>query len=423
MKSKVAVIGGGGREHAIIKALKKSPEISSLYALPGNAGIGFDAERADISPTDIPGVLDFAKKNQIDFIVISPDDPLVLGMADALEEAGFKVFGPSKKAAMIEGSKVFAKSLMSRHKIPTASYFVFDSLAGAKKHIERCEYPVVIKADGLALGKGVIIAEDSAAAKNALERIMGEKVFGDSGNKVVIEEFLTGPEVTVLALTDGKTICPLASSMDHKRAYDGDKGPNTGGMGVIAPNPFYTKEIEETCLRRIFLPTINALREEGRAFKGCLYFGLMLTKSGPKVIEYNCRFGDPEAQAVIPLLENDLFSLLKAVSEERLGETDIKLKKGASCTVIMASEGYPGKYKKGSEITFRPGLTGEVCFAGVKLNEGKLVTNGGRVLGVTNVAETLEKAISMTYNDINKISFDGAFYRKDIGAAAIYKKA
>lgn len=419
MKNDIIVVGSGGREHAIIKSLKKSPEINKIYALPGNAGMEGDAVCVAVSATDINGVVAFAKANNISFAVVAPDDPLVLGMADALEESGIPTFGPSKMAAQIEGSKVFAKNLMKKYSIPTAEYQTFSDINKALEYLKRSPLPTVIKADGLALGKGVIIASTREEARNAVISIMGDKIFGESGNNIVIEEFLTGPEVSVLAFTDGKTVVPMVSSMDHKRAYDNDSGPNTGGMGTIAPNPHYTKEIADRCMREIFIPTIDAMNKEGRPFKGCLYFGLMLTKTGPKVIEYNCRFGDPETQVVLPLLETDLFEIMKAVRDERLSDIEVKFKSGHACCVIMASEGYPVSYKKGFEITVDNRLNGEIYFAGVTSKDGKLVTNGGRVLGVTNVANTLEKAIKMSYNDINKIHFENSCYRRDIGQKAL----
>lgn len=413
------VVGGGGREHAIIRALKKSPEINKIYALPGNAGMSGDAECVNISATDIKGVVEFAMANNISFAVVSPDDPLVLGMVDELESAGIPAFGPSKTAAQIEGSKVFAKNLMKKYRIPTAEYNVFSEAEKALEYVKNFKLPVVIKADGLALGKGVIIAGTRDDAENAVISIMKDKIFGKSGNSIVIEEFLSGVEVTVLTFTDGNTIVPMVSSMDHKKAFDGDLGPNTGGMGAVSPNPYYTNEIAERCMTEIFLPTVSAMKSEGIPFKGCLYFGLMITAEGVKVIEYNCRFGDPEAQAVLPLLETDLFEIMKAVHQERLDEIEVKFRNGYSCCVVMASRGYPVSYKKGFEITVGEGKTGEIYFAGTAFKDGLLVTNGGRVLGITNVSDTLEKAIEMSYNDVKKINFKNAYYRTDIGRKAL----
>lgn len=413
------VVGGGGREHAIIRALKKSPEINKIYALPGNAGMSGDAECVNISATDIKGVVEFAMANNISFAVVSPDDPLVLGMVDELESAGIPAFGPSKTAAQIEGSKVFAKNLMKKYRIPTAEYNVFSEAEKALEYVKNFKLPVVIKADGLALGKGVIIAGTRHDAENAVISIMKDKIFGKSGNSIVIEEFLSGVEVTVLTFTDGNTIVPMVSSMDHKKAFDGDLGPNTGGMGAVSPNPYYTNEIAERCMTEIFLPTVSAMKSEGIPFKGCLYFGLMITAEGVKVIEYNCRFGDPEAQAVLPLLETDLFEIMKAVHQERLDEIEVKFRNGYSCCVVMASRGYPVSYEKGFEITVGEGKTGEIYFAGTAFKDGLLVTNGGRVLGITNVSDTLEKAIEMSYNDVKKINFKNAYYRTDIGRKAL----
>ncbi len=419
MKKDIMVVGGGGREHAIIRALKKSPEINKIYALPGNAGMSGDAECVNISATDIKGVVEFAMANNISFAVVSPDDPLVLGMVDELESAGIPAFGPSKTAAQIEGSKVFAKNLMKKYRIPTAEYNVFSEAEKALEYVKNFKLPVVIKADGLALGKGVIIAGTRDDAENAVISIMKDKIFGKSGNSIVIEEFLSGVEVTVLTFTDGNTIVPMVSSMDHKKAFDGDLGPNTGGMGAVSPNPYYTNEIAERCMTEIFLPTVSAMKSEGIPFKGCLYFGLMITAEGVKVIEYNCRFGDPEAQAVLPLLETDLFEIMKAVHQERLDEIEVKFRNGYSCCVVMASRGYPVSYEKGFEITVGEGKTGEIYFAGTAFKDGLLVTNGGRVLGITNVSDTLEKAIEMSYNDVKKINFKNAYYRTDIGRKAL----
>jgi phosphoribosylamine--glycine ligase len=418
----IMVIGGGGREHALIQALKKSREVDRIYALPGNGGIAADATCVDIAAKDIPGMVAFAKENNIGFAVVAPDDPLAMGAVDELEAIGIPCFGPNKRAAVIEGSKAFAKELMRRYSIPTARYEIFTDEAAALAYLEKSQYPIVVKADGLALGKGVTVAQNREEASAAVRAMMSGHAFGASGDRVVIEECLFGPEVSVLALTDGKTIAPLASSMDHKRAYDEDKGPNTGGMGVIAPNPYYTKEIAELCMRDIFLPTIAAMNEEGRPFKGCLYFGLMLTKDGPKVIEYNCRFGDPETQAVLPLLETDLFSALRAVSEERLSEAPIELNPGAACSVVLASGGYPGKYETGKPIHIGPAAKAadiRITHAGTKLMDGSVVTAGGRVLNVTALADTLSNAVSRAYEAAADVSFENIQYRRDIGQSAL----
>jgi len=421
---KVLVIGGGGREHAIIKALKKDTRISKIYAAPGNGGISEDAECVPVKAVDIPKMIEFAVQNKIDYAVVAPDDPLVLGMADALTAKGIRCFGPDKAAARIEGSKVFAKNLMKKYGIPTAAYETFNDPGKAADYLKQdgLSFPVVIKADGLALGKGVIIAEDLKQALEAVDSIMKEKKFGDSGSSIVIEEFLTGPEVSVLAFTDGKTVAPMISSMDHKRAYDGNTGPNTGGMGVIAPNPHYTKEIAAECEKTIFLPSICAMREEGCPFKGCLYFGLMLTAKGPVVIEYNCRFGDPEAQAVIPLLETSLLEIMEAVTDEKLSQINIRWKDAHCACVILASGGYPQTYKTGFAIS---GLSeaeksgAAIYHAGTEYkkteNEGAFYTSGGRVLGVTAIAPTLETALEKAYKAAGFINFEGIHYRKDIG--------
>ena len=417
---KALVVGSGGREHAIIRKLKESKLVSEIYAAPGNGGISADAECVNIKATDIDAMIDFAVKNQIEFAVVAPDDPLVLGMVDAFEKAGIKTFGPNKAAAILEGSKVFSKELMKKYHIPTAKYEVFDDPNRAIEYI-RSEntYPTVIKADGLALGKGVIIAEDFAQAEQAVRSMMEDKVFGASGNHIVVEEFLTGPEVSVLAFTDSKTVKPMISSKDHKRVYDNDKGLNTGGMGTIAPNPYYTDEIAEICMKEIFLPTIRAMVTEGRPFKGCLYFGLMITPNGPKVIEYNCRFGDPETQVVLPLLKTDLMDIFLAIYEERLAELDIEWKNGAAACVVMASGGYPQKYQTGLPITGldKNGQTSAatIYHAGTKKENDAYLTAGGRVLGVTAVGENLEKALSSAYDAVKQISFDGCHYRTDIG--------
>ena len=419
---KIMVVGGGGREHAIIKKLKENKTIEKIYALPGNGGIAADAECVNVAATDIAGIVDFAKNNAIDFAVVAPDDPLVLGAVDALNAIGIKCFGPKKNAAIIEGSKVFSKNLMKKYGIPTAEYEVFSDMDKALEYLETAPIPTVIKADGLALGKGVIIAETREDAKKAVKEMMEDKVFGESGSNIVIEEFLTGPEVSVLSFTDGKTVVPMVSSMDHKRAKDNDEGLNTGGMGTVAPNPYYTDAVAAECMEKIFIPTMNAMNAEGRTFKGCLYFGLMITPNGTKVIEYNCRFGDPETQVVLPLLDTDLFEIFNAVADERLSEIDVKFKDENACCVIMASDGYPSKYEKGYEITVDDDMNGELYVAGAVLKDGKLLTNGGRVLGVTCTAPTLEEAIAKSYNEVNKVHFGNAYYRKDIGAKALNAK-
>ena len=415
---KIMVVGGGGREHAIIKKLKESKEITEIFALPGNGGIAADATCVAVKATDIEGLVSFAKENAIDYAVVAPDDPLVLGAVDALTEIGVPCFGPNKAAAIIEGSKVFSKNLMKKYGIPTAQYEVFSDITAALNYLETAPIPTVIKADGLALGKGVIIAMTRDEAKEAVRSMMEDKVFGESGSNVVIEEFLTGPEVSVLSFTDGKTVVPMISSMDHKRAKDNDEGLNTGGMGTVAPNPYYTPEVAEICMKEIFLPTINAMNAEGRSFKGCLYFGLMLTPNGPKVIEYNCRFGDPETQVVLPLLESDLFTIMKATTDGTLAETEVKFADKNACCVIMASDGYPQKYQSGFEIRIADDVKDNVYVAGAKIEDGILKTAGGRVLGVTAVEDTLEKAIDSSYAKVQKVSFDNAYYRKDIGKKA-----
>lgn len=416
---KIMVVGGGGREHAIIKKIEENKDVEKIYALPGNGGMAKDAELVNIGATDIEKAVLFAVENKIDYAVVAPDDPLVLGMVDALEEKGIPCFGPRKNAAIIEGSKVFSKDLMKKYNIPTAQYEVFTDADEALKYVENCPIPTVVKADGLALGKGVIIAMTREEAKNAVVSIMKDKQFGKSGDSIVIEEFLTGPEVSVLSFTDGKTVVPMISSMDHKRAGDNDTGLNTGGMGTVAPNPYYTKAIADECMEKIFLPTIDAMNKEGRTFKGCLYFGLMLTEKGPKVIEYNCRFGDPETQVVLPLLESDLLTVMKAVTDETLADCEVKFSDKSACCVIMASEGYPVKYEKGYEITIPEEVEDNVYVAGAKLENGKLLTNGGRVLGVTKIADTLEQAIALSYNAVEKVCFGNAYYRHDIGQKAL----
>ena len=415
---KLLVVGGGGREHAIIKKLKENKDIEKIFALPGNGGIAADAECVAIGATDIEGIVGFAVENQIDYAVVAPDDPLVLGCVDALEEKGIPCFGPRSEAAIIEGSKVFSKNLMKKYGIPTAAYEVFTDADQALEYIKTA----VIKADGLALGKGVIIAQTREEAGEAIISIMKDKKFGKSGNSIVIEEFLEGPEVSVLSFTDGKVVVPMISSMDHKRAGDNDTGLNTGGMGTVAPNPYYTEAVAKECMERIFIPTINAMNAEGRTFRGCLYFGLMITKDGPKVIEYNCRFGDPETQVVLPLLKSDLFTIMKATTHGCLADTEVEFHdKNAAC-VIMASEGYPVSYEKGYEITIPDDIADCVFVAGAAAKEGKLLTSGGRVLGVTAIADTLSEAVDSSYKMVERIHFDNAFYRHDIGKRALEAK-
>lgn len=416
---KIMVIGGGGREHAIIRKIRENPSVSEIYALPGNGGIAGDAKCVDIGAKDIPAIVRFARENGIDYAVVAPDDPLVLGCVDALEEIGVPCFGPNKKAAIIEGSKVFSKNLMKKYGIPTAGYEVFEDPAAALDYLKTAPIPTVVKADGLALGKGVTVAMTREEATGAVREIMEERKFGDSGSRIVIEEYLEGPEVSVLSFTDGETIVPMVSSMDHKRALDGDQGPNTGGMGTIAPNPFYTEEVARTCMERIFLPTIRAMKAEGRTFRGCLYFGLMITRDGPKVIEYNCRFGDPETQVVLPLLESDLLTVMQAVTAGKLAECPVRFRNGAACCVILASEGYPGAYGKGYEITIPERVKGHVDIAGAVLREGRLLTSGGRVLGVTATADTLEEAVREAYSMAETVTFENRYMRHDIGRRAL----
>ena len=416
---KVMVVGGGGREHAIIKALKKSRDVEEIFALPGNGGIAADATCVNIAAKDIPAIVNFAKEKKIDYAVVAPDDPLVLGAVDALNDVGVPCFGPNKAAAIIEGSKVFSKNFMKKYGIPTAKYEVFSDMDEALKYLEDAPIPTVVKADGLALGKGVIICMTREEAKDAVKSLMQDKVFGESGANIVIEEFLTGPEVSVLSFTDGKTVVPMVSSMDHKRALDHDEGLNTGGMGTVAPNPYYTSDIAKECMEKIFLPTIEGMKKEGRTFKGCLYFGLMLTADGPKVIEYNCRFGDPEAQVVLPLLESDLLEVMQAVTEERLAEQEVKFSSGAACCVVMASDGYPKKYEKGYEITIEDSVKDYVYVAGAKIVDGKLLTDGGRVLGVIAKGDDIAKAIDAAYKNVDFVHFDNEYYRSDIGQKAL----
>ncbi|MGN1123923.1 MAG: phosphoribosylamine--glycine ligase [Eubacterium sp.] len=423
---KVLVVGGGGREHALIRKIKESKRVDSVACCPGNGGISYDADCYNVSATDIDGVVNLAKEIKADFVVVAPDDPLVAGMVDALNEAGFATFGPTANAAIIEGSKVFSKDLMLKYNIPTAEYRVFDKAEDVIAYIkEKNEFPTVIKADGLALGKGVIIPESLDEAIAGVKEIMEDKIFGESGNNVVVEEYLTGPEVSVLAFTDGKCVKPMVSSMDHKRVLDGDKGLNTGGMGTVSPNPYYTDEVAKECMEKIFLPTINAMNSEGRTFKGCLYFGLMITPKGPKVIEYNCRFGDPETQVVLPRLKTDIIDIFEAINSETLSQLDIEWSDDACACVIMASGGYPKSYPKGIEIK---GLTDgqlngvTVYHAGTAIKDGKLVTSGGRVLGVTALGDTLEHALERSYDAVKHIEFDGAHYRNDIGKRALSVK-
>ncbi|MBQ1407661.1 MAG: phosphoribosylamine--glycine ligase [Eubacterium sp.] len=417
---KVMVVGGGGREHALIKEIKKNPRVDHIYAVPGNGGIAKDAECVPISAEDLEGIVEFTRKNQVDFAVVAPDDPLVMGLVDLLKAEGIPCFGPDKKAAIIEGSKAFSKDLMKRYGIPTAEYETFTDMDAALKYVKTCDIPVVVKADGLAKGKGVLICMTREDAVHAVKSMMEDKEFGDSGLTVVIEEFLTGPEVSVLSFTDGKTLIPMISSMDHKRALDGDQGLNTGGMGTVAPNPYYTPEIAEIAEQEIFLPTMLAMNKEGRSFSGCLYFGLMITDKGPKVIEYNCRFGDPETQVVLPLLDSDLFDILEHVANGTLADADVRFAEDeAACCVVYATKGYPGSYGKGFPIEI-PDDIDTVYVAGAKLSEdGKLLSNGGRVLGITERGKTLEEAIAKAYASVEKITFDEGFYRHDIGQKAL----
>lgn len=416
---KILVVGSGGREHAIIKKLKENPQAEVIYALPGNGGIAADAVCVNIGAKDIDGIVQFAVENAVDYAVVAPDDPLVLGCVDALNDAGIPCFGPNKRAAIIEGSKIFSKNLMKKYGIPTAAFETFSEPDAALAYVENCQVPIVIKADGLALGKGVIIAESREEAKSAVQSMMLEGAFGASGSHVVIEQFLTGPEVSVLAFTDGETVVPMISSMDHKRALDDDNGLNTGGMGTVAPNPYYTREVADECMQKIFLPTIAAMNAEGRSFKGCLYFGLMITPEGPKVIEYNCRFGDPETQVVLPLLESDLLTVMLATTNGTLKDTEVRFSDKNACCVVMASEGYPVKYEKGFEITIPDDLMKDVFVAGAKKEEDRLLTSGGRVLGVTAVCDTLQEAVAKAYEKVDRIHFENAFYRHDIGSRAL----
>lgn len=415
---RVAVVGSGGREHAIVKKIAENKRVTELYALCGNGGMT-EAVCVDIKPTDIDEIVKFATEKKLDYVVVAPDDPLAMGLTDRLREAGIASFGPSQAAAEIESSKVFAKNLMKKYGIPTAAFEVFDDIEKALAYLETAPIPTVIKADGLALGKGVTVAMTRDEAKTAVTEAMADKKFGKSGEKLVIEEYLEGPEVSVLAFTDGKTVKPMVSSMDHKRAFDGDSGPNTGGMGTVAPNPFYTSDIAKRCMDEIFLPTVNAMNAEGRTFRGCLYFGLMLTGNGPKVIEYNCRFGDPETQVVLPLLESDLLDIMRATADGTLDSVDVRFADGAACCVVMASEGYPVSYEKGFEISIPADLEKYVYVAGAAEKNGHLVTSGGRVLGVTATADTLSDAVKAAYERVKRIGFGNAFYRNDIGKKAL----
>ena len=416
---KILVVGGGGREHAIIKSLKKNPAVETVYALPGNGGIAADATCVGIKATDIPAIVNFAVENAIDYAVVAPDDPLVLGCVDALEEKGIPCFGPRANAAIIEGSKVFSKNLMKKYGIPTAAYEVFSDVNAALRYLETAPIPTVIKADGLALGKGVIIAQTREEAFTAVRDMMEGGLFGASGSTVVIEEFLTGPEVSVLAFTDGNVVKPMVSSMDHKRIGDNDTGLNTGGMGTVAPNPYYTEDVAARCMEEIFLPTIAAMNAEGRTFKGCLYFGLMITPNGPKVIEYNCRFGDPETQVVLPLLESDLLTVMRACTDGTLADTEVRFADKHACCVILASSGYPTSYKKGFEITMTPEAKAATFVAGGTISDGKLVTSGGRVTGTTAIADSLPEAVKEAYRLSNGVKFEGAYRRSDIGQRAL----
>ena len=416
----ILVVGGGGREHAVIKALKKSRRAGKIYALPGNGGIAKDAECIPVKATDIAGIVRTAREKKVDFAVVTPDDPLCMGCVDALEEAGVPCFGPTKNAAVIEGSKVFSKQLMKKYGIPTAASETFSDPDAAIAYLKTASYPTVIKADGLALGKGAVIVNTFDEAQKTVREMMVDKVFGASGEHILVEEFLTGPEVSVLSFTDGKTVVPMVSSMDHKRAKDGDEGLNTGGMGTVAPNPYYTKEVAELCMEKIFLPTVRAMNAEGRTFKGCLYFGLMLTKDGPKVIEYNCRFGDPETQVVLPLLMSDLLEIMLAVRGGTLNADMVRFKQGAACCVVLASEGYPKHYETGFPITMpEVGANEDIFVAGAVLEDGVLKTSGGRVLGAVATADTLQGAIAQAYALAEKIHFENAYMRRDIGRRAL----
>ena len=416
----ILVVGGGGREHAVIKALRRSRRSGKIYALPGNGGIAADAECVPVKATDVKGIVAFAREKKVDFAVVTPDDPLVLGCVDELEAAGVPCFGPNKNAAIIEGSKVFSKNLMKKYGIPTAASETFTDPASAVAYLKTASYPTVIKADGLALGKGAVIVNTFEEAEKTVKEMMVDRIFGASGEKILVEEFLTGPEVSVLSFTDGKIVVPMVSSMDHKRAQDNDEGLNTGGMGTVAPNPYYTKEIAAECMEKIFLPTVRAMNAEGRPFKGCLYFGLMLTKDGPKVIEYNCRFGDPETQVVLPLLQSDLLEIMLAVRGGSLTADMVRFSEGAACCVVLASEGYPKHYDTGFEITMpEVGRNEEIYVAGAKAEGGKLLTSGGRVLGAVATAPTLKEAVDGAYALADRIHFANAYMRRDIGKRAL----
>ena len=417
---KLLVVGSGGREHALIKKLRENKEVTEIYAVPGNAGYGADAVCVpEIGAKEIDRIVAFAKEQGIDYAVVAPDDPLVLGCVDALEKIGIPAFGPKANAAIIEGSKVFSKNLMKKYGIPTAKYETFDNMSAALAYLETAPIPTVIKADGLALGKGVIIAMTREEAKAAVISMMQDKKFGKSGDQIVIEEFLEGPEVSVLSFTDGNVVIPMVSSMDHKRALDNDEGLNTGGMGAVAPNPYYTDAVAAECMEKIFLPTVAAMNAEGRTFRGCLYFGLMITKDGPKVIEYNCRFGDPETQVVLPLLESDLLTVMRATTEGKLAETEVKFSDGHACCVVVASKGYPASYEKGFPLKIADEVRDQVYVAGAAMKDGVLVTNGGRVLGCTAAGDTLSAAIENAYKVVSKVDFANAYCRKDIGARAL----
>ncbi|AEV30423.1 phosphoribosylamine--glycine ligase [Sphaerochaeta pleomorpha str. Grapes] len=416
----ILIIGAGGREHALAQAIRKNKTVETIYALPGNGGIAEIATCVPIGTKELGKIVRFALEKQVGFAVVAPDDPLVLGLVDLLQEQGIPCFGPSKKAAIIEGSKVFSKNLMKRYHIPSALYEVFSDVTSALAYARECPLPAVVKADGLALGKGVVIANTKEELVHAIETMLVDKQFGASGDSIVIEEFLQGPEVSVLAFTDGNTLVPMISSMDHKRAYDQDKGPNTGGMGTIAPNPYYTEEMQRICMQDIFLPTIEAMKAELRPFKGCLYFGLMLTPSGPKVIEYNCRFGDPEAQVVLPLLESDLLTILMAVEKGELDSVEVKFSSASACCVVLASGGYPLSYETGKTIVSSPlGKDTYLFHAGTRREQDRLVSAGGRVLNVVSTANTLSEAIEKAYLGVKTIAFDGMHYRTDIGQSAL----
>lgn len=416
---RIMIVGSGGREHALLKKIRENPRATEIYVLPGNGGMEAEATCVPIGAKDIAGIVGFAKEQDIDYAVVAPDDPLALGCVDALEAVGVPCFGPRADAAIIESSKIFSKELMKKYGIPTADYAVFEEYAQAEAYLQGCKLPIVVKADGLALGKGVIIAQTREEAVDAARAMMCDSRFGESGKRIVVEEYLEGPEVSILTFTDGKTIVPMISSMDHKRAADGDEGPNTGGMGTIAPNPFYTPELAQTCMETIFLPTIRAMAAEGRSFKGCLYFSLMLTDRGPRVIEYNCRFGDPEAQVVLPLLESDLLTIMQAVTEERLSPEMVRFSDRSACCVVMASAGYPLSYEKGYEINIPDALADSVYVAGARRENGRLLSDGGRVLGTTAIADTLSEAIESAYRKVAQIHFDNAYYRHDIGRCAL----